>query len=48
VLLSVPHYDFNRQLNNELAKPVKLATWVKLEATGWYDNFSEQPGESQS
>jgi hypothetical protein len=48
VLLTVPHYDFNSQLNCELARPLKLATRVKLETTGWYDNFPEQPGESRS
>ena len=43
VLLSVPHYDFNWQLNYELAEPLMLGKGDKLEATGWFDNSPNNP-----
>ena len=43
VLLSVPHYDFNWQINYELAEPLQLAKGDKLEASAWYDNSPNNP-----
>ena len=43
VLLRVPRYDFNWQLNYELAEPLSLPRGAVLEATGWYDNSPNNP-----
>jgi mono/diheme cytochrome c family protein len=37
-ILSVPKYDFNWQINYELATPLKLPAGSKLTAIGHYDN----------
>ena len=39
-LLKVPHYDFNWQLTYKLAEPIQLPKGTRIEASGWYDNSS--------
>ena len=40
VLLSVPKYDFNWQLTYKLEQPRMLPAGTVIEATGWFDNSS--------
>ena len=47
VLLDVPKYDFNWQINYELETPVKMPVGSKLVAVGKFDNSASnkiQPG----
>jgi len=43
LLLDVPRYDFNWQLQYKLAEPIDAPTGSKLLATGWYDNSANNP-----
>ncbi len=43
LLLDVPRYDFNWQLQYKLAEPVEAPFGSKLLATGWYDNSANNP-----
>lgn len=42
-LLKVNNYNFNWQLNYELAQPVQLQKGGRLEASGWFDNSPNNP-----
>jgi len=41
VLLDIPRYDFNWQLNYEFAKPHAVQPGSKLRARAWYDNSAD-------
>jgi thiol-disulfide isomerase/thioredoxin len=43
LLLDVPRYDFNWQLQYRLAEPIEAPAGSKLLATGWYDNSTNNP-----
>ena len=43
VLLRVPRYDFNWQLNYYLSEPLPLAPGARLEFTAHYDNSAKNP-----
>jgi len=43
ILLSVPHYDFNWQLEYNLAEPLVLPKGTRLECTAHYDNSANNP-----
>jgi peroxiredoxin len=42
-LLTVPHYDFNWQLNYRYAEPIRVPRGSELTYTAWYDNSSDNP-----
>lgn len=42
-LLDIPDYDFNWQLNYQLAKPRPLSAGDTIRYTAWYDNSSANP-----
>jgi mono/diheme cytochrome c family protein len=42
-LLSVPHYDFNWQLEYDLAEPLVLPKGTRIECTAHYDNSANNP-----
>ncbi len=43
VLLNIPRYDFNWQLNYVLAKPLEVKAGETLKFTAWYDNSDQNP-----
>jgi len=43
ILLKVPKYDFNWQINYILEKPKKLPKGTKIEVIAWYDNSPNNP-----
>lgn len=43
LLLDVPRYDFNWQLQYRLAEPLHLPTGTTINVTGWYDNSTGNP-----
>ncbi len=43
LLLDIPRYDFNWQLNYQLAEPLDVPAGTRLIATAWYDNSSANP-----
>jgi thiol-disulfide isomerase/thioredoxin len=43
VLLNVPRYDFNWQLNYVLAKPLDVRAGETIKFTAWYDNSDQNP-----
>jgi thiol-disulfide isomerase/thioredoxin len=43
VVLDVPRYDFNWQLEYRLAEPIDVAAGAVLRATAWYDNSAANP-----
>ena len=43
VLLDVPRYDFNWQLNYILKNPMEVKPGDQLKYTAWYDNSAENP-----
>jgi mono/diheme cytochrome c family protein len=43
LLLDVPRYDFNWQLQYKLAEPIDAPKGSRLLATGWYDNSANNP-----
>lgn len=43
MLLNVPRYDFNWQLNYKLRKPLDLPAGTRLRATAWFDNSKANP-----
>lgn len=43
LLLDVPRYDFNWQLEYRLAEPVRVPAVTKLVYTAWYDNSAGNP-----
>jgi thiol-disulfide isomerase/thioredoxin len=43
VILDVPRYDFNWQLEYQFAKPLEVSAGARLRVTGWYDNSKNNP-----
>ncbi|HEY0549356.1 MAG TPA: redoxin domain-containing protein, partial [Verrucomicrobiae bacterium] len=43
LLLDVPRYDFNWQLQYKLIEPIDAPLGSRLLATGWYDNSTNNP-----
>jgi thiol-disulfide isomerase/thioredoxin len=43
LLLDVPRYDFNWQLQYKLAEPIDAPLGSRLLATGWFDNSTNNP-----
>jgi len=43
LVLDVPHYDFNWQLQYKLAEPLDAPKGSKILATGWFDNSTNNP-----
>lgn len=43
MLLDVPKYDFNWQLQYDLKSPLTIPKGTKLEYTAWYDNSASNP-----
>jgi len=43
MLLNVPRYDFNWQLEYRLAEPLSIAAGSRIEISAWYDNSSDNP-----
>ncbi len=43
LLLDIPRYDFNWQLNYQFAEPVRLPRGTTLTYTAWYDNSANNP-----
>jgi len=43
LLLEVPFYDFNWQLNYEFLEPPVVPAGTRLRATAWYDNSEDNP-----
>ncbi len=42
-LLDVPRYDFNWQLAYRYAEPISLPIGTRVQATGWFDNSTNNP-----
>ena len=43
ILLDVPRYDFNWQLEYRLMEPKTVRSGSKIEVTAWYDNSENNP-----
>jgi hypothetical protein len=43
VILDVPRYDFNWQLEYQFARPIDVPAGTRLKVTGWYDNSKGNP-----
>jgi mono/diheme cytochrome c family protein len=43
LLLDIPEYDFNWQLNYLLREPMGLPRGAVIHATGWFDNSADNP-----
>ena len=43
VILNLPRYDFNWQIEHQFARPIDVPAGTRLKVTGWYDNSSENP-----
>lgn len=43
VVLELPFYDFNWQMNYQLLKPLQVPAGTRLRATAWYDNSEDNP-----
>lgn len=43
VLLDVPQYDFNWQLEYRLAEPMHIQRGSQIKVTGWFDNSANNP-----
>jgi thiol-disulfide isomerase/thioredoxin len=43
VLLDLPRYDFNWQIEHQFATPVDVPAGALLVVTGWYDNSKDNP-----
>ena len=43
LLLELPFYDFNWQLNYEFQSPREVPAGTRMRATAWYDNSPENP-----
>ena len=43
LLLDVPQYDFNWQLEYRLAEPLRITAGSRIELSAWYDNSSDNP-----
>jgi hypothetical protein len=47
VLLDVPRYDFNWQLQYRLAEPREIPKGSRVEAVGWFDNSEKNPANPE-
>jgi hypothetical protein len=43
IVLDLPNYDFNWQLDYILAEPIEVEAGTILRATAWYDNSADNP-----
>ncbi|MFT7671379.1 MAG: hypothetical protein ACI8X5_004097, partial [Planctomycetota bacterium] len=43
MILELPFYDFNWQMNYQLLTPRRVPAGTRLRATAWYDNTSDNP-----
>jgi mono/diheme cytochrome c family protein len=43
VILDLPRYDFNWQLEHQFAEPIDVPAGTRLKVTGWYDNSKDNP-----
>ena len=43
ILLDVPRYDFNWQLEYRLSEPLEIPRGSRIELAGWYDNSDQNP-----
>ncbi len=43
LLLDVPRYDFNWQLEYRLSEPLDVSQGSRIELAGWYDNSDQNP-----
>ena len=43
VILNLPRYDFNWQIEHQFARPVDVPAGTRLQVTGWYDNSAGNP-----
>jgi hypothetical protein len=43
VILNLPRYDFNWQIEHQFARPIDVPAGTRLKVTGRYDNSSENP-----
>ena len=43
VVLDVPRYDFNWQMEYVLAKPIDVPPGTRVRVTGWFDNSKDNP-----
>ena len=43
ILLDLPRYDFNWQIEHQFAKPIDVPAGALLVVTGWYDNSKDNP-----
>lgn len=48
VLLDLPRYDFNWQIEHQFATPVDVPAGAVLVVTGWYDNSKNNPANPDS
>lgn len=43
VILDLPRYDFNWQIEHQFATPIDVPAGTRLKVTGWYDNSKDNP-----
>jgi hypothetical protein len=43
VILDLPRYDFNWQIEHQFAEPIDVPAGTRLKVTGWYDNSKDNP-----
>jgi hypothetical protein len=43
VILNLPRYDFNWQIEHQFATPIDVPAGTRLKVTGWYDNSKDNP-----
>lgn len=43
VILDLPRYDFNWQIEHQFATPIDVPAGTRLQVTGWYDNSKANP-----
>ena len=43
VILNLPRYDFNWQIEHQFARPIDVPAGTRLQVTGWYDNSAGNP-----
>jgi hypothetical protein len=43
VILDLPRYDFNWQIEHQFATPIDVPAGARLQVTAWYDNSADNP-----
>lgn len=43
VILDLPRYDFNWQIEHQFSQPIDVPAGTRLRVTGWYDNSKDNP-----